>query len=788
MSDGKFFLGKEASLQDLTLSDQEYLYKADHLTTHGMVFGMTGSGKTGLCIDMLEEAVAEDIPLILIDPKGDLTNLDLIFPDFLPADFQPWVSPVEAAKKGKSAAEYAKDTADKWKTGLESWGIKKEQVENIKNRADVRIFTPGSSAGMRISILDGFKKPDVDFADDEEGMVEKIRSSVSALLALLDIENDPLKSKPHILISNIIEHYWRLGRSVSIEDLIINIQKPPIQKLGVFAVDQMIDEKERAELSFQLNNIIASPTFRFWTTGAPLEAGSLFKKSGNNKLPVNVFYIAHLTDNERMFFVTLLLNEIVYWMRSQPGSGNLKYLVYMDEIFGYLPAYPQNPPSKNPLLILLKQARAFGLGVVLATQNPKDVDYKALTNMGTWFVGKLQAEGDRERVMEGLTGIAGQSGEIVESSRIKEIITGLKSRKFLVKNVHDKGGLKVFQTRWAMSYLAGPLTRDQIKVLTKEQKKAAAETSLKEQAAAPAETEAQTGEKVHLLPFAPKPDIPLDFIYDNRAASGSYSPYLYIDGEVVFDEQRLGLYIRKEYYISAPLEPAIDWHKAVINEEEPQFSDEAVENTAGYEPFEIKLNFSQSKRLQSSLKDFLFGELSLDLFKNNELNLVSQAGESREAFSQRCRDVVEKMIDKEIDKVKETHERRINRLEDRIEREKLNIEKLEQEHKAKRTEELISAGESILGMLLGGRSRRGFSAAARRRRSTSSAATRVKLKKERVSQLDEDLIELQEELEDKIADIEDEFYEKADNIQPFEVRLEKNDIIISRQAILWKLS
>ncbi|MCK4762399.1 MAG: DUF87 domain-containing protein [Candidatus Aminicenantes bacterium] len=789
MSDGKFFLGKEVSTKDYELSDENYLYKADHLTTHGMVFGMTGSGKTGLCIDLLEEAIGEDIPLILIDPKGDLANLSLIFPEFAGADFQPWVSPADAAKKGKSLQEYAKDTGKKWQTGLESWGIDKEQVANIKNKADVKIFTPGSSAGMRISILDGFKKPQGDFEDDEENMVEKIRSSVSALLALLDIENDPMKSKPHILIANIIEHYWKLGRDVSIEDLIINIQKPPIQKLGVFELNKLIDEKERTELAFELNNIIASPTFRFWTSGSPLTAASLFRKGENGKVPVNIFYIAHLSDNERMFFVTLLLNEIVSWMRQQPGSGNLKYLVYMDEVFGYLPPYPKNPPSKIPLLTLLKQARAFGLGVVLATQNPKDIDYKALTNMGTWFVGRLQAEGDRERVMDGLTGIIGQSGEEIESSRIEEIITGLTSRKFLAKDVHDKGGLKVFQTRWAMSYLAGPLTREQIKILTKEQKKAqkAAKAAAAEQA--PAEAAAQTGEKVHLLPFAPKPGIPLDFIYDNRAGGGSYSPFIFSDGEVIFDEQRLGLYIRKNYYISAPLEPAIDWRKAAVSEEEPEYSDEPLEDIAGYEPFEIKLNFTQAKRLQSSLKDFLFGELKLELFINKKLNLVSTADETKEAFLQRCRDVVEKMIDKEVEKVKESYERRIDRIENRIEKEKMKIEQLQQDHKSKRTEELISAGETILGMLLGGRkSRRGFSSAARKRRTTSSAATRVKLKKERVSQLDEDLLEIQEELEDKIADTEDAFYDKADAVEPFEVRLEKNDIIISRQAILWKLS
>ena len=790
MSDGKFFLGKEVSTEDYSLSDQNYLYKADHLTTHAMVFGMTGSGKTGLCLDLLEEAIEENIPIIIIDPKGDLANLALMFPDFSPEGFKPWVSPVEAAKKGKSLEEYAKDVAEMWKKGVESWGITGEQMRNIKNKGDIRVFTPGSSAGMRSSILEGFKKPDINFTDDEEGMVEKIRSSVSALLALLEIDNDPLRSKPHILISNIIEHYWRLGRSVSIEDLIINIQKPPIKKLGVFEVDQLIDEKERTEVSFKLNNIIASPTFRFWTTGMPLSAEALYKSESKGKLPVNIFYIAHLTDNERMFFVTLLLNEIVYWMRNQPGSGNLKYLLYMDEIFGYLPPYPQNPPSKNPLLILLKQARAFGLGVVLATQNPKDVDYKALTNMGTWFVGRLQAEGDRERVMEGMSGITDPSGETVNNAWLKEKITALKSRKFLVKNVHSKEGLKMFQTRWAMSYLAGPLTREQIKDLTAEQKQALKEMEplLTDQATA-AQPGAEPTEKIHLIPYAPRPEVPLDFIYDNNKPSGGfYSPYFYLDGEVIFDDQKLGLYIRKKYAVSAPLEASIDWKDAPISEEPIEYADEPEENIQGFKPFDIKLNFSMVRRLQSSFKDFIFTNLTLNLLVNKSLNLVSEIDETQETFSQRCRDVVEKMIDKEVEKVKDSYERKIKRIEDRIEREQLKLETLKSVHRSKRTEEVISVGETVLGFLLGGRSRKGLSTAARKRRTTSSAAQKVKLGKEKLSQLDEDLVIVQEELEDKVADIEDKYYDQADMIEPFEVRLEKNDIIISRQAILWKLT
>jgi hypothetical protein len=454
----------------------------------------------------------------------------------------------------------------------------------------------------------------------------------------------------------------------------------------------------------------------------------------------------------------------------------------MDEIFGYLPPYPQNPPSKEPLMILLKQARAFGLGVVLATQNTKDIDYKALTNMGTWFVGKLQAEGDRQRVIEGLTGVALESGKPVESSQLKEMFASLGKRKFLAQNVHSKG-IKIFQTRWAMSFLAGPLTREQIKGMTEEQKQAVKKQEVELPQPAP-----EIKKKIHLLPYLPQPEIPMESIYDNSGASqGYYSPFLHLDGEIIFDEQHLGLYIRKKYFATAPLKASVNWREASIGEEPIQYSDEPAENIDGYEPLKIKLNYSLLRRLQSSFKNFLFTNLSLDLFVNKELNLVSGTGESREVFAQKCRDVVEKMIDKEIEQKKEYFDRKINRIEDKMDRERLKIERLEREHKSKRTEEFLSAGETVLGFLLGSKSRRGFSAAARRRRATSSVADRVKLKKAKLSQLEEELVMLQEELEDSVADIEDLFYEKADNIEPFEVRLEKNDIIISHQAILWKL-
>lgn len=769
-ADRYFYLGKSFSPETGSLSDQEFLYKPDDLTTHGVVFGMTGSGKTGLCIDLLEEVIESGIPVTIVDPKGDVTNLALIFPELSAEEFKPWVSAVEARKGGKSLEEYAAEVAARWQKGLEEWGIPRQKIRSLKDKIDIRIFTPGSSAGLPVNIVQGFHKPAGDFRADEEGMVEKIGNTVSALLSLLGIDSDPLKSKPHILISNIIQHFWRLDRSISLEDLIINIQKPPIKKLGVFDLNSVIGEKERIELAFQLNNIIAAPGFRFWTSGLPLSVENLQTRP-EGKVPVNIFYIAHLPDNERMFFVSLLLNEMVYWIRRQKGSPELKYLFYMDEVYGYLPPYPRNPPSKNPLMILLKQARAFGLGVVLVTQNPKDIDYKALANAGTWFLGKLQAEGDRERVLEGLRGILDASGESPDMADLKDRLSSLAKRVFMVKNVH-RPGIQTFQTRWAISYLAGPLTREQIKTLSGDR-----------EPARPAETPSD------LLPFAPPAGISLEYLFESGAAEGQghYVPHLYLEGEMIFDDSRLGIYVRKKYTAAAPLAAAIDWRGAQITDTAPEYAPKAGQ-TLGYKPLGLELNYSSLNKFQADFKNHLFAHLTLNLFTNRGLNLVSEADETEEAFRQRCRDVVEKMIDKEVDRLKDRYDRQIKRVENSLERERLRIKQLEGEHKSKQVEEAIAIGESVLGLLLGSRSTRRLSAAARRRRTTASAASRVGMGKTKLSQLEEKLLLLREELEDRVAEIEDKYYEKADQIENLDIRLEKEDIIVSRQALLWKWS
>src|SRR5512134_373669 len=461
MTDSNFYLGRTYDPIRQTVTDQEVSYDPADLTTHAVVTGMTGSGKTGLCAVLLEEAALQGIPAIIIDPKGDLTNLLLHFPDLAPQDFQTWIDADLARRAGKSLDQVAADASTSWRDGLKEWGIPQEKILALKNAAQFAIFTPGSDAGIPVSVLSSLAAPEISWKDNREILREKISSTVTALLGLVGYTDiDPLRSREHILLSNIFENEWSQGKNVELTELVLQTQTPPFEKLGAFPVETFFPAKDRMELAMVLNNILAAPAFESWREGQSLNIGSMLY-AGDGRPRHNIFYLAHLSDPERMFFVTLLLSAIETWMRTQSGVTTLRALLYMDEIYGYLP--PQrNPPSKQPLLRMLKQARAFGLGLLLATQNPVDVDYKALSNAGTWLVGKLQTEQDKNRLLDGLESAAGG----ISRNIFDKLISSLGKRVFVVHNVHAKQpGL--FQTRWAMNFLAGPLTRSQIPALNR---------------------------------------------------------------------------------------------------------------------------------------------------------------------------------------------------------------------------------------------------------------------------------------------------------------------------------
>ena len=459
---GVFYLGRPYDLATRQRGSGWLLYDSRDLVTHAVCVGMTGSGKTGLCLSLLEEAAIDGVPAIVIDPKGDLGNLLLTFPELRAADFEPWVNPDDARRKGLSVEDFAAQQAELWKKGLAEWEQDGARITRLRASADFSIYTPGSEAGLPVSILKSLAAPGPDAASDGELFRERIATTVTSLLGLVGVDADPVRSRDHILLSTLIDTAWRAGRDIDLGTLIQQVQSPPMTRVGVFDLESFYPAKERFGLAMALNNLLASPGFNTWMSGDPLDIQQLLY-TADGRPRVSIFSISHLGDAERMFFVSLLLNQVVGWMRAQGGTTSLRALVYMDEIAGYFPPVA-NPPSKAPLMTLLKQGRAFGLGVVLATQNPVDIDYKGLSNTGTWFLGRLQTERDKARVLEGLEGAAATAGSTFDKGKMEQTLAALGSRVFLMNNVHEDEPV-VFETRWALSYLRGPLGRQEIKRL-----------------------------------------------------------------------------------------------------------------------------------------------------------------------------------------------------------------------------------------------------------------------------------------------------------------------------------
>ena len=463
-----FYLGRQYDPGTGKVTSNVVYYDARDLTTHAVVVGMTGSGKTGLCISLLEEAILDGIPAIVVDPKGDITNLLLNFPELRPEDFQPWVNVDDARRAGMEVNTFAADVAHRWREGLASWGIVPDRMRWLKHVAQYSIYTPGSDAGLPVSILASLRAPHDGWEGNEENHREMINGIVTALLALVGRNAQPLQDKEHVLVSNIFEHAWRQGRNLTLEDIILQVQRPPFNRLGVFPIDEYISERQRGKLAMELNSIVAAPSFQSWLNGEPMDIHRLLYTADGTPR-VSILYTAHLTEVERQFVITLLLENALSWMRTQSGTTSLRALLYIDEMFGYFPPHPRNPPTKEPLLRLLKQARAFGLGLILATQNPGDLDYKGLTNAGTWFIGRLQTDNDKQRIMTGLEALADvQTGLSLREA--ERLIADIPPRVFLMHNVHDKSGPVMLHTRWAISYLRGPLTRQQIGILMSAQR------------------------------------------------------------------------------------------------------------------------------------------------------------------------------------------------------------------------------------------------------------------------------------------------------------------------------
>jgi hypothetical protein len=692
-----FYLGREYDLATHSVQDRPLLYDARDLTTHGVVVGMTGSGKTGLCIDLLEEAALAGIPCILIDPKGDLTNLLLQFPDLDPKDFAQWLNPEDARQKGVPLGDYAQQLAEQYRKGLEEWGQPPERVRELKEAADYRVYTPGSEAGLPLSILQTFTAPKG--ATTREALNQKIDATTNALLGLTGIASDPVQSREHILIAQLLLHAWSKGRDLDLPRLITQIQEPPIRTIGAFDVDTFYPEKERLKLAVALNNILAAPSFSTWITG---EALDLAKLMGDGKKPRHlIFYLAHLDDTQRLFFVTLLLEEVLSWTRRQTGTTSLRAILYFDEVFGYLPPHPGNPPTKGPLMTLLKQARAFGVGILLATQNPVDLDYKALSNAGTWFVGKLQTERDKARLIEGLQGVAAERGTLSDRSYLETVISALGNRVFLLHNVH-RGQPLLFKSRFALSFLRGPLTRDQIEQLMQPikdriQVETAAEgvppvaiplcPKCRAELPASATVCASCGEprpqpprsteqefKEGLLrnavvagrPTTAPPEasgqvapvLPAgvsQFYLPSTGPKGTkgtdcrYQASLLACAELVFADKRKGSEYRRTYRLLTPPpngDQPMAWQTArpvsqPLAEEPNPF--------ARWGDVPEALNAARKlKALERDFVNFLFANAKQTLFQNRKLELISEPGEDAQTFLKRCQVAARQEADKAL--------------------------------------------------------------------------------------------------------------------------------------------
>jgi hypothetical protein len=646
-----FYLGREYDLaRREPLPDRPVLYDARDLVTHGVVVGMTGSGKTGLCIGMLEEAAIDGIPCIIIDPKGDLTNLLLQFPDLDPKDFLRWISPEDVRGKGLTPDAYAGQLADRWRQGLTNTGQPVERVRRLKESAEWAIYTPGSEAGLPLSVLQTFSAPPNDLP--RELLNQKIDATAAALLGLSGVTADPIQSREHILIAQLLLHAWTKGRDLDLAQLIAQVQNPPVGRIGTFDVETFFPEKDRLKLALALNNLLASPSFSTWLEGKPLDLAKLLQGASGKPRQV-IFYVAHLDDDQRMFFVTLLLEEVLSWTRKRSGTTDLRAILYFDEVFGYLPPHPANPPTKQPLMTLLKQARAFGVGVLLATQNPVDLDYKALSNAGTWFVGKLQTERDKARLVEGLRGVAAERGTLSDRNHLETVISALGNRVFLLHDVHRPQPV-LFQTRHALSFLRGPMTRDQVAQLMEPTKRtrpaAGTRAAADEHRQADQEFRAALRPKPapagvplsHVPPGLPAdlPQFYLPVVADPPTTNAPllYQPRLLAFAEVVFADKRRGLEYRRDYrLLAAP--PAPVWAGA-----ESVASDLA----AGPQPdatwADVPDDWNTPRKLkavQKGFAEFLYTNARMVLMENKPLGLLSGPGEDADRFRQRCRAAAE---------------------------------------------------------------------------------------------------------------------------------------------------
>jgi len=790
---GAFYLGKRFDAATRRVTDDLVLYDSKDLVTHALCVGMTGSGKTGLGTAVIEEAAIDSVPVIVIDPKGDLANLMLTFPELRGEDFQPWVNEDDARRAGKEVSAFAADQAELWKKGLAEWGQDPSRIQRMRDAAEFTVYTPGSTAGVPVSVLTSFERPSV---DDPELVRERAQTIVSSLLALAGVDAEPLKSREHILLTSILLAAWQAGESPDLATLIRRVQQPPMARIGVIDLESFYPSKDRFELAMTVNALIASPGFEVWTQGEPLDVAA-FLRTASGKPRVSIFSIAHLDDGQRMFFVALLLNAVAGWMRGQTGTSSLRALIYMDEIFGFFPP-TANPPSKGPLLTLLKQGRAAGVGVVLATQNPVDLDYKGLSNIGTWWLGRLQTERDKARLLDGLEGASAHSG--FDRAEVDRLLSSLTSRVFLMRNVHEDG-LTLFQSRWALSYLRGPLGRDAIKRIT------ASRTSSTRQPAssvspsaslAPEQRPSAASERSVALaasgrPVVP-PQIPEFFLPDAVGGPVPLTPLVYGAANVRFVEPKLKVDVSRLITWTTPIADgavAVEWESATPVDAAPELLEREPPDDASFAA--VPAAALKPKSYDAWAKQFITAVIAreeLEVLRSPSTGELSRPDEAEREFRARLQQASRESRDRALEALRRKYAPRQAALDEKLRRARQAVERESQQATGQKLQTMISVGATLMGALMG---RKAISASTVGRATTAVRGMGRTMKESddiaRAQQTTQAIEEQRQALEDELkleaATLESAGDPATETFERMTVKPKRANVAVKLVALVW---
>lgn len=792
---GAFYLGRRVDPATGRRTDEPLLVDAKDLTTHAVIIGMTGSGKTGLGLGLLEEALLDRVPVIAIDPKGDLGNLALRFPALRPQDFRPWVDPQQAAQEGITPDALAEATATRWRDGLAAWGQDGARIQRLADAAEVTVYTPGSRAGRPLSVLRAFTAPPPAVREDDELLRERVAATATSLLALVGSTADPLTSPEHLLLSTLLDGAWREGRDLDLAALITGIQAPPFTTVGVMPVDTVFPPKDRLALAMRLNALLASPAFQGWMQGDPLDTAALLHDAAGRPR-ASVLSIAHLSDAERMFFVTLLLADVIAWMRQQPGTGALRAILYLDELFGYMPPVAA-PPSKALLLTLLKQARAFGLGVVLATQNPVDLDYRGLSNTGLWCIGRLQTERDLARVMDGLAGVAG--GTPFDRGATERTISGLAKRVFLVRSIHEPAPV-LLESRWTLSYLAGPMTRDQLRTLAGSPPAAPAASA---PAASALSASAPSAAAPSSAPSAPagtaaRPVLPAEIPqvvlpWDGADPPARYRPALLGVADVTFVQAKLAVAEQRRVVRLAPLAEgpvALDWDAG----EPVPLSVEALgaelPATGRFAPVPRLAATARSYAAWGkALQKWVVTNELLTRWRSSAFKLASEPGEDERAFRIRVGQAAHEARDAAVAALRARYGTKVAALQDKVRRAEQAVAREQAQATQATMDTALSVGGALLGALLGrgslsgtvgrvGTAARGAGRAAQQRGDVARAsATLEELRAQEAA--------LADRVKAEVDALAAEYEAQRETVEAVAVRAKAGDVQLVLVALAW---